>query len=605
MGYLATRGGKYAAPILIDGLRSLEYRGYDSAGIFVASIGARKALGSVNNLEDKLSSDIKDTTGIAHTRWATHGEPTESNAHPHSDCSGNLWIVHNGIIENYKILKEKLKTIGHTFQSSTDSEVLAHLIEDELSGADNLEQALTCALRHIQGTYGIVVMQKDNPDHLVVARMGSPIVLGIGNGEHIVASDASAILRHTKDVIYLDDGECATMTPDSYRVFTLDHEERTRIPDTIEWDLDAVQKGGHKHFMMKEILEGPEVLKNSARGRILVDEGVSKLGGLQDVNEQLKKIKRIIIVACGTAYHAGLAGKYIIEESAGIPVEVELGSEFRYRKMVFDKNTALLVISQSGETADTLAPLKEAKRKGILTLGIVNTVGSTIARETDAGVYNHAGPEIGVASTKAFISQIEVLALFALFLGRQRGLSLEAGKKFAEELLLLPQKLQTILDKRADIEKVAKKYAQYQNMLFVGRKHNFPIAYEGALKLKEISYIHAEGYGAGEMKHGPIALIEENFPTVAIVLKDSVYDKTLSNIEEIKTRKGRVLAIATEGDDTILELADDVIFIPEVSEMLSPMLSVVPLQLFAYYIGVSKGYNVDKPRNLAKSVTVE
>lgn len=604
-GIFGYTGNKKAAPILLDGLRSLEYRGYDSSGIFMPSVGTQKAIGSVDNLAKILKRNTKDTTGIAHTRWATHGQPTENNAHPHSDCSGNLWIVHNGIIENYKALKAELQKAGHIFSSDTDSEVLAHLIEDEFKNTNSLEKALISALKHVQGTYGLVVIHKDMPESIIIARMGSPIVLGIGEGERMVASDASAILRHTKNVIYLDDGELAVITPNSHRIFTLEHKELERTPESIEWDIDQVQKQGYPHFMLKEIMEGPEVLKNSARGRILFDEGVSKLGGLEEVSEKLKTIRRIIIVACGTAYYAGMAGKYMIEEYADIPVEIEIGSEFRYRKMVFDKHTALLVISQSGETADTLAPLKEAKRKGILTLGIVNTVGSTIARETDAGVYNHAGPEIGVASTKAFISQLEVLALFALFLGRQRQLSLEAGKAFAKELQLLPLKLQSILDTRDEIQKIAKKYTGYKNMLYIGRKNNYPIAFEGALKLKEISYIHAEGYGAGEMKHGPIAMIDENFPTIAIALKDSVYDKTLSNIEETKTRKGIVLAIATAGDNEIAQIVDDVIYIPEVSEALSPILSVVPLQLFAYYIGVEKGYDVDKPRNLAKSVTVE
>jgi len=604
-GIFGYTGNKEAVPILLDGLRTLEYRGYDSAGLFTSSGGVKKAIGSVNNLADLFRTKTSDTTGIAHTRWATHGEPTEKNAHPHSDCSGSLWMAHNGIIENYAKLKENLEKKGHIFLSDTDSEVLVHLIEEKLKNTETLEEALTKALALVSGTYGIILTHKNTPNQILVARMGSPIVLGIGDGEHIVASDPSAILRHTKDVIYLDDGELGILTPTSYRIFGLDHKELKRSPDTILWDLDAVQKSGYPHFMLKEIMEEPEVLKNSARGRIVLKDGTAKLGGLEDVSKQLKKIKRIVIVSCGTAYYAGMVGKYMLEEHAGITVDIEAASEFRYRNMPFNKDTALLVVSQSGETADTLASLKEAKRKGMLTLGIVNAVGSTIARETDAGVYNHAGPEIGVASTKAFLSQLEVFALLALFLGRQRGMSLEAGKTLAKELLSLPEKVQTILTNQKEIKRLARKYVKYDNMFYIGRKYNFPIAYEGALKLKEISYIHAEGYSAGEMKHGPLALIDETFPTVAIALSDSVYSKMISNIEEIKTRRGRVLAIATEGNHDIANIADDVIYIPEVSETLSPLLSIIPLQLFAYYIGVERGHDVDKPRNLAKSVTVE
>lgn len=604
-GIFAYTGNKKAIPILLDGLRSLEYRGYDSAGIFASECGVQKATGSVNNLAKVLTDKYTDTTGIAHTRWATHGVPTEQNAHPHCDCTGNVWLVHNGIVENHQELREKLRKAGHKFSSDTDSEILVHLVEEQLKKKLSLEKALTNSLKEVRGTYGIVVMDKADPNTILAARMGSPVVLGIGEGENIVASDPSAILRHTKEVIYLDDGELAIITPDNYRVFTLDHATLERTPDKIEWDIADVQKSGFAHFMHKEIMEGPEVLKNSARGRIIVREGLAKLGGLEEASEMLKTVKRIIIVGCGSAYYAGLVGKYMLEEYAGIPVEVEVGSEFRYRKMVFDKHTAVLAISQSGETADTLASLKEAKRKGLLTIGIVNAVGSTIARETDAGVYNHAGPEISVASTKAFISQLEVLALLTLFLGRQRRMSLEVGKQIAEGLNSLPEKLQKVLEACVEIEDIAKDYINYRNFLFIGRKYNLPISFEGALKLKEVSYVHAEGYGAGEMKHGPIAMIDKGFPTVAIVPKDSVYEKMITNIEEIKARRGRVLAIATEGDNNIARLADDVIYIPEVPEMLSPILTTVPLQLLAYYFGVAKGYDVDKPRNLAKSVTVE
>ena len=615
-GIFAYTGNKEAANLLIDGLRTLEYRGYDSSGIFIqnsglsdgasAQAGCIKAAGPVENLNKKITKSFSGTSGIAHTRWATHGIPSEQNAHPHCSKSKQVWIVHNGIIENYKDLKKKLLSKGYHFSSDTDSEVIAHLIEEKLKKRTKIEDAVRDTLKEIKGAYGLAVMYENEPEKIIAARMGSPLVIGIGKKENFIASDPTPILRHTKDIIYLNDGEMAVITPDSYNILTLDNTKIERKPDLIDWDVEEVQKGGYDHFMLKEMMEAPEVLQNSVRGRVIIEDGLAKLGGLEDVKDKLQKIKRVIIVGCGTAYYAGLVGEYMFEEYAGIPTEVEVGSEFRYRKPIIDKHTALLAISQSGETADTLGAIREAKRKGALTLGIVNTVGSTIARETDAGVYNHIGPEIGVASTKAFISQLAILGLFTLFLGRQRQMSLVTGKRIAEELIKLPKKVESILEKADQIKNLAEKYSNFKNFLYIGRKYNYPIAYEGALKLKEVSYVHAEGYGAGEMKHGPLAMIDKDFPTVAIVLKDSVYEKMISNTEEIKARSGKILAITTESDNKdIADLADDIISIPKTLEMLSPIVATIPLQFFAYYFATKKGLNVDKPRNLAKSVTVE
>ena len=604
-GIFAYTGRKDSVPILLDGLTSLEYRGYDSAGIFIPEKGAIKAVGAVHNLKQKISKGFSGKSGIAHLRWATHGEPTEINAHPHHGNSKKIWVVHNGIIENFKELKEKLITAGHTFLSSTDTEVLPHLIEYYLLKNNDFEKAVIRALNDIHGTYGIAVAYSDEPGKIIAARFGAPVVIGIGDGENFIASDPSPILRHTKNVIYLHDGEVAVLTPSSHLIYNLESVQIVRNKETIDWGVEQVQKGGYEHFMLKEIMEGPEVVKNTIRGRLLVEEGLAKLGGLESVAEKLRTMKRIIIVGCGTAYYAGLVGEYLLEEYAGIPVEVEVGSEFRYRKPIIDEYTILLAVSQSGETADTLEAIREAKRKGALTLGIVNTVGSTIARETDAGIYNHAGPEMGVASTKAFISQLTALSLLAIFLGRQRNMSLTVGKHIAEEIQLLPEKIQRILEHKDHIKKVAEKYAQSRDFLYIGRKYNYSIAFEGALKLKEVSYIHAEGYGAGEMKHGPLAMIDADFPTLAIAPKDSVYEKMVSNIQEIKARKGKVLAITTEGNEELSDLVDDVVYIPKTLEMLSPILAIVPLQLFAYYVSLKRGLNVDRPRNLAKSVTVE
>ncbi len=605
VGYI---GKNKAVPVLIEGLKRLEYRGYDSAGLSIANkngdIKTIKRVGKIENLEKAISGmEIDGFCGIAHTRWATHGSVTEANAHPHQDCSGNIFLGHNGIIENYQELKSRLIKEGHKFVSQTDTEVIAHLIEKFFEG--NLENAVAKALKEIKGTYGLVIISKKDPNKIIVAKNSSPLLIGLGEGEFIVASDASAILAYTKQVIYLNDGEIAVITSTGIHFTNLNQEKLSKKAEVLEGDLENIKKDKYPHYMLKEIFEQPEALRNSMAGRLIEKDGLAKLGGLESVGERLRDIKRLVITGCGTTYLAGLVGEYMIEEYVGITTEVEFASEFRYRKPILDKNTALLCISQSGETADTLAALREAKRKGALTLGIVNVVGSSIARETDAGVYNHIGPEIGVASTKAFTSQLCILALLTLFLGRQREMSLVMGQRIAKELKHLPNLIEQILKQAEIIKKLAKKYYKAKNFLFLGRKYNYPVALEGALKLKEISYIHAEGYGAGEMKHGPIALIDKNFPTFGIAPSDSVYDKMISNLEEIKARKGPILAIATKGNKEIQKITKDVIYIPKTLEMLTPILSVIPLQLFAYYCAVFRGLDVDKPRNLAKSVTVE
>jgi glutamine---fructose-6-phosphate transaminase (isomerizing) len=604
-GIFAYTGSKEANVVLLEGLSSLEYRGYDSAGIYIPEMGSIRAVGAVGNLRKIVPESYKGHSGIAHLRWATHGEPTERNAHPHADCSGDVWVVHNGIIENFKELKAMLVEKGHEFRSDSDTEVLPHLIEENLKSEPSFEKAALKALNQVRGTYGLAMQYKKEPKTVIGARMGSPVVLGVGENEHFIASDPSPILPHTRTVVFLEDGEMAVITPEKHKIVKLDASPVMRDSTHIEWSAEQAQKDGYEHFMLKEIMEGPEVIRNTLRGRLIPEKGLAKLGGLDGVKDKLARINRIIIAGCGTAYYAGLVGEYMLEEHAGIPVEVELGSEFRYRKPVINDRTIVLAISQSGETADTLEAIREGKRRGALALGIVNTVGSTIARETDAGVYNHAGPEIGVASTKAFVSQMTALAVLTLFLGRQRDMSESEGRDIATALLDLPAKVDAILETKEKIEAMAKKYAASRDFLYIGRKYNYPIAFEGALKLKEISYVHAEGCGAGEMKHGPLAMIDENFPTVAIAPSDSVYDKMLSNIQQLKARKGPVIAIATEGDTEIAKLADDVIYIPKTIEMLTPILSIIPLQLFAYYFAAAKGLNVDRPRNLAKSVTVE
>ncbi len=596
-------------PLVIDALKRLEYRGYDSAGVVAIGSGQilyKKKSGRIFELEKFLDNDFESNIAIGHNRWATHGQPTDKNAHPHHDCHKKIFLVHNGIIENYKELKDELIKGGHKFSSDTDTEVVAHLIEDFLGKKNySFEEAVRLSLKSIVGTYALVVINKNDPDKLIVARNSSPLLVGFSDKCKYVASDASALLPHTRKVVYLNDGEFAVLTPDDFRIATLDRKIVSREHEKIDWSENIAQKNNFPHFMLKEIFEEPDAVRNAIRGRVIIQDGLAKLGGLELKEKDLRKINRLVVSACGTAYIAGLVGEYMIEESAGIPVEVEYASEFRYKKHTFDPKTALLAISQSGETADTLGSLKEVKRKGVLTLGIVNVVGSSIAREVDIGVYNHAGSEIGVASTKAFVSQLSVLALLSLFLGRQRNISLSTGRKMAEELVALPKKMEEVLKLNGQIKKIARKYYKYNNFLYLGRKYNYPIALEGALKLKEISYIHAEGYGAGEMKHGPIALIDKNMPTVVIAPSDSVYEKVMSNIQEIKARRGKVIVIATKGDKEIAKIVDDVIYIPKTLEMLTPILSVMPLHLFAYHVGVMRGHDVDKPRNLAKSVTVE
>ena len=608
IGYI---GNKKALPVIYEGLSRMEYRGYDSAGVAILTpngIFAEKAVGRIMELGKKLenSRDVAGSLGIGHTRWATHGGVTEANAHPHRDCSGTIWVCHNGIIENYRELRELLQKQGHAFGSETDTEVLGHLIEEEQKQMNcSFEEAVRLALRKVEGTYGIVAISANDPETLVAARNFSPLLFGIGNDEYVVASDASAVLAHTRQVVYLDDGEMAVLKRSGHSVTDLKSNIRTKEPQFIEWSSEQAQKQGYAHFMLKEIHECPDAIENSIRGRLMLEEGCAKLGGLGEVLDDLRSARGLVISGCGTAYLAGCVGEYMLEEYAGLPVDVDLASEFRYRKPVFRPGDVMIGISQSGETADTLAALREAKEKGVLTLGLVNVVGSTMARETDAGVYQHIGPEIGVASTKAFVSQLGILTLLTLLLGRQRDMSLVTGQRIAGELKKIPDMMRTILKTEKEIAALAKKYADYTNFFFLGRKYNLPVACEGALKLKEISYVHAEGYGAGELKHGPIAMIDEHMPSVCIVPQDSVYEKMISNIQEIKARRGPVIAIATVGDEKIKLIADDVVYIPKTLEMLTPLLSVIPLQLFAYYFGTLKGYDVDKPRNLAKSVTVE
>jgi glucosamine--fructose-6-phosphate aminotransferase (isomerizing) len=620
IGYVGKNKG--AIDIALRGLQQLEYRGYDSAGLAVLRpnsgqpVFLKKTVGRVQNLADKVSKDkISASCVIAHTRWATHGIPSVANAHPHHDCRKKIFVVHNGIIENHKYLKEVLQREGHKFSSATDSEVLAHLIERHNRKDNLLEDAVIEALYHVKGTFAIAVISQNEPNKIVAARRSSPLIIGIGQNEYFLASDASALTQHTKKVVYLDDDEIAVLTPDSFSFFSAEagfaHGEDLRKKfkqkpvNIIDWDTEEAQKGGFPHFMLKEIHQQPESIKDSLRGRLIAKEGMAKLGGLEVLDNKTEDIERVVISACGTAYYAGLLGKYLFENFANIPTEVDLASEFRYRNPVFGKKTALLIISQSGETADSLAALRLAKKKGNLTLGLINTVGSSIARETDAGVYNHIGPEIGVASTKAFTSQVAILALFALFLGRRRQLSKTKAKEIIRALYLLSSQIKKILKNEKQIKQLVRKYKNYNNFLYVGRNYNYPVALEGALKLKEISYVHAEGYAAGEMKHGPIALIDQNFPTIAIAVGGGTREKMSSNMEEIKSRKGLIIAIAQEGDSNIEKLADDVFYIPKTLESLSPILTTIPLQLFAYYMAVLRGCDPDKPRNLAKSVTVE
>jgi glucosamine--fructose-6-phosphate aminotransferase (isomerizing) len=606
VGYV---GPRQCMPILIEGLKRLEYRGYDSAGVAVQSNGdlrVIKAAGKIRQLEARLAKDHpQGTSGIAHTRWATHGEPNDVNAHPHTDDRGNIALVHNGIIENYVVLKAALEAEGHRFTTDTDTEVLAHLVAKYRRRGLKLEQAVGSALADVEGTYGIAVMCRDEPGTLVGARKGSPLVVGIGDGEYFLGSDVAPIVEHTRQVVYLDDGEMAVLSRDGFHTATIAHERVDKAVHEVEWDLTQIEKGGYAHFMLKEIFEQPDSVRNAMRGRLNTEEGLARLGGLNMTVEEMRDIRRLIILGCGTSWHAGLIGEYMLEEHARIPVEVEYASEFRYRNPIVREGTTVLVISQSGETADTLAAMREAKRKGAKALGVVNVVGSTIARESDGGVYIHAGPEIGVASTKAFTSQVAVLALLTLALGRQRSMSRETGIEVARELDAIPRKIEQILERSDAIKAIAKQYAQRNNFIYLGRGYNFPVALEGALKLKEISYIHAEGYPAAEMKHGPIALIDEHMPVVFLCPRDSAYDKVVSNMMEVRARKGRIIAVATEGDTEAASRADHVIHIPQTLPMLQPLLSVIPLQLLAYHVAVLRGCDVDQPRNLAKSVTVE
>ncbi|MBI4552425.1 MAG: glutamine--fructose-6-phosphate transaminase (isomerizing) [Candidatus Latescibacteria bacterium] len=604
VGYVGTRE---VLPILLGGLKRLEYRGYDSAGIAALQSGRLstvKTVGRLSRLEEEITGIGFDAgLGIGHTRWATHGEPSTINAHPHTDCRGNIALVHNGIIENFEGLKRLLEEKGHRFRSATDTEVLAHLIEEFYEG--DLAEAVTVALHHVEGTYGIAVIAQREPGVLVAARHGSPLVVGLSEGERFLASDVAALIEHTDRVIYLKDGERVVLTQDDVKVSSIDGVTLRPEETRITWDLEAIERGGFDHFMLKEIFEQPTAVVNSLRGRLDVQHGSAILGGLNLTHDDLAGIRRIILTACGTSWHAGLVGEYMLEELTRIPVEVEYASEFRYRSPIIDDGTLVFAISQSGETAETLAAIREAKKRGAKTLGICNVVGSTIARECDGGIYLHAGPEIGVASTKAFTAQISVLALLTLLLAHAREHYRERRLVIARELQHIPEKMRQVLDLNDRIRQIAEEYADRNNALYLGRFFNFPVALEGALKLKEISYIHAEGYPAAEMKHGPIALIDKNMPVVFIATQDRVYDKIMSNIEEVRARKGQVIAIATEGDTWIGKKADHVIYIPDIDPFLVALLSVIPLQLLAYHIAVLRGCDVDKPRNLAKSVTVE
>ncbi len=603
VGYI---GKQKALPILLQGLRRLEYRGYDSAGVALLKDGEierTRAVGKIDIISEKMKGNQNDSTfGVAHTRWATHGGVTESNAHPHFDCSGKITLVHNGIIENYRELREKLSS-EHKFLSETDSEVLVHLIEYHYEG--DLKKAVEAALSHVRGTYGLVVMHADEPDCMIAARMGSPLVLGVGEGEYFVASDATPILSHTKKVVFLDDGEITKVCREGIHTFNLKDESIVKCVEEIDWNDEQAEKQGYDHFMIKEIFDQPAVLADAIRGRMNMEEGTAHLGGLNMTDEEMRSINRIVLIACGTASYAAMVGKYAFERLAGIPTEVDVASEFRYRDPIIDEHTLVFAVSQSGETADTLAALREAKRKGGFVRGIVNVVGSTIARETEGGTYMHAGPELAVASTKAYTNMLAIMILYAIQFGRLKRLTLATGKRLMLALMNLPEKMERILSHNEEIKKIALKYKDYKDFLFLGRGINFPVALEGSHKLKEISYIHSEAYPAGEMKHGVNALLEESFPVFGIMVKDQLYDKMRSNIEEVRARKSPVILLATEGDEAAKELADDVIYVPDTMELLEPILNTIPFQLFSYHIAVALGRDVDRPRNLAKSVTVE
>jgi glucosamine--fructose-6-phosphate aminotransferase (isomerizing) len=608
VGYI---GFREAWPIVIKGLKRLEYRGYDSAGIALigeSGLNIYKKAGKVAELESfSAGKDQTGSIGIGHTRWATHGAPSDRNSHPHTSNDGQLSIIHNGIIENYATIKEELLERGHTFNSDTDTEVLVHLVEEIYKNENNdLLEAVRLALHEVSGAYAIVVMDKNNPDQLIAARKGSPMVIGVGAGEYFIASDATPIVEYTKNVIYLKDNEIAFLKRDELVIKRLDNVEQTPYIQELEMKLEMLEKGGYDHFMLKEIYEQPRSIRDCLRGRIYPNEGRVQLGGLQEYAEKFKNIDRIIIIACGTSWHAGLVGEYLIEEYARIPVEVEYASEFRYRNPIITEKDIVIAISQSGETADTMAAIEMAKEKGATIFGVCNVVGASIPRITHAGAYTHAGPEIGVASTKAFTAQVTVLTLIAFFMAQQRG-TVQNSKlvELLTELDLIPEKIQQALAADDMIREISARFKDSRNCLFLGRGSGFPVALEGALKLKEISYIHAEGYPAAEMKHGPIALIDEEMPVVVIATKNSSYEKVISNIQEVKARKGIVLAIVTEGDQTVRAMADYVIEIPDASEAFLPLLATIPLQLLSYHIAVLRGCNVDQPRNLAKSVTVE
>ncbi|PIZ92592.1 MAG: glutamine--fructose-6-phosphate transaminase (isomerizing) [Candidatus Magasanikbacteria bacterium CG_4_10_14_0_2_um_filter_41_10] len=604
IGYI---GEKEAMPVLLKGLRRLEYRGYDSAGVAILDerthqINRVRAVGKVDILAEKVKDmHIVGHIGIAHTRWATHGGVTEENAHPHIAMEGKLVLVHNGIIENYRELKEKLGDV--ILESQTDSEIFAHLIASQYEG--DLKKAVVQALKHVRGTYGIVVMHADHPDEMVAARLGSPIVIGVGDGEQYVASDATPILPYTKKVIFLEDGEVAVIKKDSMETTDLFDQLVTKHVEEIEWNDEQAEKQGFDHFMLKEIFDQPQVFQDAIRGRYNLAEGTAYLGGLNMTVNEMRSVNRIILIACGTASYAAMAGKYAIERLAGIPVDVDVASEFRYRDPIIDEHTLVFAISQSGETADTLAAVREAKRKGAFVRGIVNVVGSTIARETDGGSYIHAGAELSVASTKAYTNMVAILLLYALEFGRLKRVSPATGQRLLHTLREIPSKMQMILEQKDDIKRIAEKYAQSENFFFIGRGANYPVALEGSIKLKEITYIHSEAYPGGELKHGPLALLSPSFPVMAIMTKDQLYDKMRSNIEEIRARKSPIILIATQGDEQATELAEDIIYVPDTMELLQPLLNTIPLQLFAYYTAVALGRDVDRPRNLAKSVTVE
>ncbi|RYG06158.1 MAG: glutamine--fructose-6-phosphate transaminase (isomerizing) [Chitinophagaceae bacterium] len=609
-GIVAYIGHRVAYPVILKGLKRLEYRGYDSAGVALLNNGLKvyKKKGKVAELENLLfGKDVHSTIGIGHTRWATHGEPSDRNAHPHQSANGKLAMIHNGIIENYAQLKKELVRKGYSFSSDTDTEVLLKFIEDIQDNNEcTLEEAIRIALKRVTGAYVIVVIDQDNPDTLIAARKGSPLVIGVGKGEHFLASDASPIIEYTKEVVYVNDYELAIIRPDELILKNLGNEKITPFVQKLDLELAAIEKGGYDHFMLKEIFEQPDTIFDCLRGRLDQVNGTITMAGVQSFVDQLTNANRIMIVACGTSWHAGLVAEYIIEELCRIPVEVEYASEFRYRNPIVNKGDVIIAVSQSGETADTLVAIEKAKEQGAFIFGVVNVVGSSIARVSNAGAYTHAGPEIGVASTKAFTAQLAVLSMIALKIAHAKGtIDNTRFMHLVNQLHEIPDKVARTLTLEDSIKKLADKYKDARDFLYLGRGYNFPVALEGALKLKEISYIHAEGYPAAEMKHGPIALVDETLPVVFIATKDAYHEKIVSNMQEIKARKGKVIAVITEGDDVVTGIADDVIIVPEADEILAPMLSVIPMQLLAYYIGVAKGLDVDKPRNLAKSVTVE